>query len=159
MAIYGTLEAADAYHEARGRSAWIAASDPDRLAALLRGSDYVDQRYVFRGTKTGGREQERAWPRTGVTTRDGDIPADEVPVEVEHAAYEAALRELASPGSLSPDFVPARQVVRQKVGPLERTFADADGSGGNPTRPVVSAIDELLAALILRPLGVGVSVV
>lgn len=33
------------------------------------------------------------------------IPATEVPIEIIHATYEAALRELASPGSLSPDFV------------------------------------------------------
>jgi hypothetical protein len=74
-----------------------------------------------------------------------------VPREVEHATYEAALREAANPGSLSPDFVASRQVIKQKVGPLERTFADATDAGGIPTRPVVTVIDEILAPVTRRP--------
>lgn len=159
MEHYGTLAEADAYHAARGRTAWEEAAEPARVAALVRGSDYIDQRYRFPGTRTGGQAQDRAWPRTGVTAPDGAIPAGEVPAEVERATYEAAFRELVTPGSLSPDYVPARQVVRQKVGPLERTFATAADTGGNPVRPVVSAIDEILAALLYRPSGIGVRVV
>ncbi|MFC4729097.1 DnaT-like ssDNA-binding protein [Coralloluteibacterium thermophilus] len=165
MSHYGTLAAADEYHAARGRAEWVGASEPDRAAALVRGSDYVDQRYAtagcgatFPGTRTGGRNQERAWPRTGAQDRDGNaIPPDQVPAEVERAAYEAAYRELLNPGSLSPDYVPAQQVTREKVGPIEVSYAGSqDGSG---SRPVIPVIDEILAGLLFRPCGIGVRVV
>lgn len=165
MAHYGTIEAADEYHVARGRALWAEAADESRTAALVRGSDYVDQRYgsvecasTFPGQRTGGRSQERAWPRTGVVDRDGnDVPSDAVPVEVERAAYEAAYRELNAPGSLSPDYVPAEQVTREKVGPIEVSYASE--AGGQGSRPVVPVIDEILAGLLTRRCGVGVRVV
>lgn len=174
MAIYGTLEDADAYHAARGNAAWAAATEPNRLAALQRATDYIDGRYryqtaggcwksMFRGTKTGGRAQELEWPRTGATDSDGNlIPDDEVPIEIEHATYEAALLELLNPGSLSPTFVASAMVTREKVGPIEVAYAESQFvDGWPPNRPVVSAIDDILAGLICdKPLfGVGVRVV
>ncbi|AEG58193.1 hypothetical protein Sinme_6846 (plasmid) [Sinorhizobium meliloti AK83] len=47
MAFYGTLAGALAYHEARGNVAWSAGSvtDPQREAALLRGSEALDGIY------------------------------------------------------------------------------------------------------------------
>jgi len=170
---YGTLVDADAYHAARGRADWVESSEPDRTSALVRGSDYVDQRYrgssmygcggpAFPGKKTGGRSQDREWPRTGASDRSGDpIPADEVPVEVERASYEAAYREVLEPGSLSPDYVPAQRVTREKVGPIDITYSDgADGGTSNPMRPVATVIDEILGpVLVKRYCGPGVRVV
>lgn len=164
--MYGTLTEADAYHAARGRADWTDGNADARAAALVRGSDYVDQRYTatgcattFSGRRTGGRTQEREWPRTGAADREGNaVPDDSVPSEVVRAAFEAAYREFLAPGSLSPDYVASRQVVRQKVGPLERTFATSSDCGA-PNRPVVPMIDEILAGLLVRRCGVGVLVV
>lgn len=161
-AFYGTVAAANTYHAERGNAAWAAGSDPNKEAALLRASTYVDALGVemcdgqpvskFPGTKTGGRTQVRSWPRTGATDIDGHaIPSDAVPIEVEHATYEAALRELAAPGSLSPDYTPGRQVKREKVDVLEveyQTVAEG-GEYGNPTRPVVPVVLELLAPVMI----------
>ena len=173
MAIYGTRADADAYHLARGNTGWTGTNDA-KDAALQRATDYIDGRYrymtaggcwksMFRGTKTGGLAQELEWPRTGATDSEGnEIPDDEVPLKVEYATYEAALLELANPGSLSPIYVAARQVLRQKVGPIERTFAEPkEGDAMPPNRPMVPLIDDLLASLICdKPLfGVGVRVV
>lgn len=165
---YGTLAAADAYHEARGNTAWGEAAEPARVAALVRGSDYVDSRYVYQrggcwasmfpGEKTGGRAQERAWPRTGV---DG-VPADEIPVEVDRATYEAAFRELTEPGSLMPDYVASGQVTREKVGPVEVSYAAPQASAdAPPNMPVLPVVDRILAAFLCqRPaFGIGVRVV
>lgn len=161
MAHYGTLAAADAYHAARGRAEWVDAPDAERTAALIRGSDYVDQRYRgqagaydgprFPGRKTSGRAQEREWPRAGATDRDGNIILPtEVPREVERAAYEAAYRELLQPGSLSPDFVPSEQVSREKVGPIEVSYASGADGDAVPNRPVVTVIDEILGPVLAR---------
>lgn len=165
MSHYGTLAAADEYQAARGRAEWDAAAEAARTAALVRGSDYVDQRYTgtdcpatFPGQRAGGRAQERAWPRTGAVDRDGNpVDPGTVPDEVVRATYEAAYRELLAPGSLSPDYVPAEQVTREKVGPIEVSYAD--GAGGQANRPVVPVIDEILAGLLFRRCGIGVRVV
>src|SRR5690606_22776375 len=143
--MYGDISDASAYHVARGNTAWATYTSAQQLAALIRGSDYVDQRYreklksgrwvsMFSGAKTGGRNQAREWPRTGATDYEGNEIADDVvPVEVEHAAYEAALREAAAPGSLSPDYVPTERVTQETVGPI--TVKYADGSGSTTNRP------------------------
>lgn len=170
--MYGTLEGADSYHQARGNAAWAAGSDDARIGALVRATDYIDGRYrvllasgrwssMFPGVRTAGRGQPNEWPRTGASDYDGDpIQPDEIPEEVERATYEAALRELASPGSLSPDFISSEAVTREKVGPIEVTYADAPVAGQLPNRPVIPAIDEILAPLLRTPaVGPAVRVV
>ena len=167
MLHYGSLSAADEYHAARGNAAWADAAEQSRTAALVRASDYVDARYqyelngcwrsMFSGEPTGGRAQERAWPRTGV---DG-VLSDEVPLEVERATYEAALRELATPGFLMPDFIPSEQVTRVKVGPIEESYAQSGADGSPANMPQLMAVDRLLALLLCRrpAFGIGVRVV
>ncbi|WP_367346453.1 DnaT-like ssDNA-binding protein [Stenotrophomonas bentonitica] len=161
--MYGTLEGADSYHQARGNAAWGAGSDEARTGALIRATDYIDGRYrvllasgrwssMFPGVRTAGRGQPNEWPRTGAVDYDGDlIQPDEIPDEVERATYEAALRELVAPGSLSPDYVATEAVTREKVGPIEVSYADASVTGQVPNRPVISAIDEILAPLLRTP--------
>ena len=158
---YGTVAAADAYHAARANAAWVG-EEPAKQAALLRASVYIDGRYrkllasgvwqsLFPGVKTEGRGQAREWPRTGAEDYEGHaIPSDQVPVEVEQATYEAALRELVEPGSPSPDFVAASTVKRQKVGPIEEEFSVAAGADGAASvRPVISIIDEMIAPVLV----------
>ncbi|MGS0546533.1 DnaT-like ssDNA-binding protein [Pseudomonas parakoreensis] len=158
---YGTVAAADAYHAARANAAWTG-DDVAKQAALIRASVYIDGRYrkllasgvwqsLFPGVKTEGRGQAREWPRTGAEDYEGHaIPSDQVPVEVGQATYEAALRELVESGSLSPDFVAASTVKRQKVGPIEEEFSVAAGADGAASvRPVISIIDEMIAPVLV----------
>ena len=57
----------------------------------------------WKGTKTLGRGQTGAWPRTGVTDCEGiDIDTDEIPTEVIQAQYDLAYFEYLNPGALSP---------------------------------------------------------
>lgn len=162
--MYGTLVDAGTYHADRGNVAWAAGSAPDRTAALVRATDYIDGRYrhrlksgrwqsMFPGERTAGRGQANEWPRTGATDYDGnEIASDEVPIEVKHATYEAALRELTVPGSLSPDFVPSGQVIREKVDVVEIGYAAPVPTGNStPNRPVIPMIDEIIAPVVLRP--------
>lgn len=129
MSIYGDLEGALAYHAARGNAAWSAdgVTDEQRTAALTRASSWVDgYRSRFPGRKAGGRAQEREWPRVGASdAEDNEIADDEIPVEIEQATYEAALRELVEPGSLSPDLERGGAVKRLKAGSVEIEYADS----------------------------------
>lgn len=121
-------------------------------SSMLRASVWVDAtfRAQFAGWKTGRRAQAREWPRSGAEHLDcNPIPADEVPIEILHATYEAALRELGAPGGLSPDYVAAERIVREKIGPIDTSFADGTLSAAD-LRPVVTLIDDILAGLIGR---------
>ncbi len=146
--IYGSLAEANTYMTDRGY-AWTG-DDAAKNAALLRAAEYIDSLGTVRpclwvGVKSGGRSQVRQWPRIGATDEFGDpLDSTEVPQEIINAAYEAAWRELASPGSLNPDYVASDTFKSAKVGPLEVTYAESSESGGIPTRPVVSVIDALI---------------
>lgn len=167
---YGSVTAADAYHQARANAAW-AGDDAAKQAALIRASAYIDGKYqfqnacgrwesLFSGVKTGGRAQTLQWPRTGATDNEGStIPPDEVPVEIEQATYEAALREIVTPGSLSPDYVASGAIKRQKLDVLEIEYqAASTATGGVPTRPVITVVDELVAPLLGCKTYCGVAV-
>lgn len=148
MSAYGTSSAAIAYHAARGNSAWAAATPDAQDQARLRASDYIDNnwRMLFQGYKTGGRAQEREWPRKDVLVWNGaqqeGLDSSAVPVEIENATYEAALRELASPGYFNPDIIPGKSKKSVSVsGAVSVEYWSDD------MRPVVEKI-----GLILGPL-------
>lgn len=90
----------------------------------------------------------REWARfDAIDAECNGIPATEVPVEIIEATYEAALRELASPGSLTPDIVRADRVISERVGSLAVTYSDASFSNED-RRPVVTVIDDILSRLL-----------
>lgn len=150
MEHYGTEEGFVAYVEAMGYD--IATSPSEEIVSgLLRGSVYIDGKYRgrFSGWKTGGRSQEREWPRTGATDTAGEeIADDEVPVEIERATYEAAFRELENPGSLMPDYVASERVESEKVGSLAVSYATSITMSAADAQPVIGMIDGILAPLI-----------
>ncbi|MEE5068644.1 DnaT-like ssDNA-binding protein [Pseudomonas alliivorans] len=166
---YGNVADADAYHAARANAAWTG-EDMAKQAALIRASAYIDGKFqtqnscgrwesLFSGIKTGGRAQALQWPRTGATDTEGnEIPTTEIPVEVEQATYEAALREIALPGSLSPDYVASTAIKRQKVDVLEIEYQTASTGTGVPTRPVITVVDELIAPLLGCKIACGIAV-
>ena len=158
---YATIAEADAWHADRGRTTWTGA-DAVKEAALRRATTWIDAAFGarFSGAKTGGRAQSLAWPRTGATDADGvAIPPDEIPVEIKQATYEAALRELVSPGSLNPDIVPvtttggAVKRVRKKVGPLETETEYTEGATSGSSHPIFPVINGILAGLLGRSGG------
>jgi hypothetical protein len=155
---YGTLADALAYHQERGNAAWASTGDDEaKQSALLRGSVWVDNtyRYRFSGKKTGGRSQEREWPRTDAEDAAGEeIAPDEVPTEIDEAAYEAALRELVKPGSLAPDFDGKAPVKaeRVRVGSIEEETEYQTASAIAP-KPTFAVIDGILHNLLVASSG------
>ncbi len=106
---YGTAAGFRTYHTSRGRSVAAYDDDVEVVAKLLVASEWIDAKFQrsFGGTKVGQRAQVREWPRNGAMDRDAySISADSVPTETISATYEATLRELIAPGSLSIDWTP-----------------------------------------------------
>lgn len=150
MSYYGTTAGADAYHTARGNSTWTGL-DAVKEVALLRASEYLDARYesLFSGFPVDRRAQVRSWPRSDAfDIYDDAIPADEIPVEVEHATYEFALIELVTPGRLTPVVTQSdRKKAVAVSGAVSVTYADA--AGIEAYRPVITAVDGVLAPLLV----------
>lgn len=146
---YATLASAAAYHAALGHSEWTG-DDAVLEAALRRGTLWVDWKYgaQFPGFKKNGRSQPLEWPRTDVTDRNGySVSSDEIPIEVQKAAMEAALRELSSPNSLMPDYVYSGAVKREKLeGAVEIEYVDS--SGPSSVQPYLAVVDGILASLL-----------
>ena len=145
---YATLVYADAYHAAMGGTTWTG-TDALKEAALRRATAWLDGRYKadWPGYRVNGRSQALDWPRSSVTDNEGlAVEYTAIPTEVQKATAEAALRELVTPGSLSPDYVAADQVKAESVGSISVTYTGIAGAAGS--RPVLTVVSEILAPLI-----------
>lgn len=152
---YIDLAGANSYHTARANSGW-SGSDTDKEAALRRATAWLDGYYRHRwpGSRLNGRSQALEWPRSGATDSEGlSIEDATIPPEIEKATAEAALIELGSPGALTPSFS-GRRVTREKVGPLEVSYAD-DGSATD-VRLMLSAVEDALSGIIETNLVTGI---
>lgn len=144
-------------------SEWLDGRYRDRFAGVKSGGRAQVREWPRRpATPTQDNNRDRMlsgdYPRTGygyglypatVFDRDGNpIAVDEVPAEIIKATYEAAYRELATPGYLSPDYVAAQQVASESVGPVSTSYAQVSAPGPDSIRPVLTVIDDILAPLI-----------
>ena len=153
---YISVADASTFHTNRGNTAWAAlASDTVREQCLRRATEYMIAEYRLRwkGVR-GSTTQALDWPRglverpdysytgsNGYTTISGDyyFPADEVPVEVQRACAELALK--ASVSALAPDV--GRVTTREKVDVIEIEYAV-----GSVPYVRYRAIDNMLAPFL-----------
>lgn len=143
------VSAADAWTYIAAMGLTVTGSMDDFDAALRRATQWIDATYRLRfpGYRTSGRDQALEWPRTNAWDAAGEsIATDEIPTEIKNATAEAAVRELASAGSLSPDVTPGTTKILTQVEGLSWT---PTGSGGaNSQKPVLHVVDGILAPLI-----------
>ena len=147
MAHYGTDSEFSDYCERMGYAPVAGDIDP----ALERASLWLDNTYGSRypGTPTAQRSQELGWPRIGAVDCKGYvIPPDEIPIEIERATYEATLRELANPYSLSPDVTVGQVYKSVSVsGAVSVTYADEGGVVAAQS-PTLTVVDNMLSCLL-----------
>ena len=142
-----SLAACDAYHSAMGNASWDGA-DADKETAIRRATSFLCNAYSWAGIRTHGRLQALAWPRSGCIDVEGCIISPSIiPVEVTNACAEIALRELTSPGSMSPDVVTAQAVKREKVGSIETEYT-GNATSAFAQRPTLLMVGEMLAPFI-----------
>jgi len=124
------------------------------LPAVLRqiGSDYVDAAYGYMlqcSRRTGGFEQERAWPRTGHRISGELVPDDLIPQAWVSASYRAAYLNAITPGWSTNPVTPGRVTKREKVDTIEREFfAPEDAGGGSSSAPGFPS-DAVINGLVL----------
>ena len=125
---YGSAADFQTYHSARGRTILPTWDDATIEAALLVSSEWVDNNYgeQFSGYKTDGYPQTRQWPRNQAITNTFPqyvFEDTEIPDEMADATYEAAFRELTTPGSLNVDFTPNKYLSASVEDAVEVKYA------------------------------------
>lgn len=142
---YVSVENAVVYAAARGLT--FPASPADAAEqALRRATVWIDNAYRtrFPGQRKLFRKQALEWPRVAVVDMNGfPIADDEIPQEIFYATCEAAVRELANPGSMAPDLERGGNIQMLKAGSVEIQY----GAGATATT-VFQQIDGILASLI-----------
>ncbi len=125
---YGSVEAADQYHLNRGNTMWAALTPEAKQQNLNKASEYADQRFGKRWLgERGSVTQALDWPRSYVT----GVEPDEIPVKLQYATFEYALRASVAP--LAPDIKlneagVAMVTTSIKAGPVEKKFATTAGT-------------------------------
>lgn len=148
MTIYGTAEGYHEYNQARHRA--VEKTDDEITAALLVASEWLDATYrrLFKGYKVGARDvQVREWPRYAVHDHYGSaVSSASVPLEVEHATYEAAWRHLEDATALSRDYTPNKYKSVQIVGAVSVVYAGS--SVASDVQQQFPIIDQILDPLL-----------
>lgn len=134
---YASRAYLDAYHSDRGNTKW-AGTNALKEAAIIRATDYVDQRFgnMFRGSK-GSDAQALEWPRFDALSDNGYY-YEGVPSNLEKAVAEYALRSLLA-NVLAPD--PSALNPSQSM--LTGASNGTAGSGGpiTSTQKVIGPIE------------------
>lgn len=148
MAGYGDDDGFAAWLAGQGLVLPVAAPTPAVLRQI--GSDYVDAAYghlLMCSQKTGGWEQERAFPRTGHRVGGQLLPDDLIPQAWVNASYRAAYLEASNPGWATNTTDPSRLTKREKVDVIEREFFAA-GENGQSSAVVGMPVDGMIEGLV-----------
>lgn len=151
---YLSVADCDTYHSNRGNTAWAALATTAKEQALRKATDYLVQEYRMRwkGTRMTA-AQALDWPRayvymeavlTGLTGTDFPelVPNDVVPVEVENATADLALKSLTL--TLMGDVDP-KITTEETIWPIKVEYSENQRNGGK-TR--YDAIDSRLRPLL-----------
>ena len=146
---------ASTYFTARGVTTWDALDTGEetvnREAALRKATDYLTA--VYRDRWEGVRyteDQALDWPRAGVVRDSWQVDTDEIPIEVQRAEAELALK------SASADLLAdqTRGVTSEKVGDIEVSY---DKNSPQATR--YKQIDAMLRPFLNSAVGCCVRMV
>lgn len=147
MAAYGTDEGFNDYISAQGLTLPDDAPSVEVLRTL--GSAYVDSAYEYKlqcSRRTGGFEQELAWPRTGHKVNGQNVPSDLIPPAWVKASYRAAYLNAVTPGWSTAGEDVSPKVKRQKVEGIEREFfgpnatVETSAAPGMPSDSIINGM-------------------
>lgn len=145
-----TLAFADTYHASLGNTTWTGDDTSIKEPAIKRATAFISNSFNWKGYRVNGRSQALAWPRSGVIDSEGyGILSTEIPIELQNAVAEIALRELVTPGAMNPDFTQSAMVKREKVGPLEVEYLNASTSA-EAQRPVLLAVRDMIGQFLVN---------
>jgi len=113
-------------------------------AACREATRWLDATYRarFPGCVTNS-DQALEWPRRGVCYRGAVLPSDTIPQQILDAFCEAAIRELATPGTLAPDIEAGASISEIAAGSVDIKY-------GGPVRlnATFQQIEGILSGLL-----------
>lgn len=154
---YGTPDGFLAYHTTRGTDVteW---DDAQVLPALLVASEWLDGAFRdrFQGWKVGLSAQVREWPRIGAVDYHGyNVSSAAVPIQIEYATYEAALRVLRDPKALNKDAAASKYKSVRIEGAIAVEYGDQSAGALQAQFPIIG---QILGSLLDGPgMSSGVS--
>lgn len=117
---YVSLEESNDYNTDFGNTSWSALTDAEKQTALIKGTQFIDNQYIFPGIKSTY-DQALNWPRYEAYDCEG-YELTEIPVKLKHAVIEAALRSLD--GELLPDTEEEGRTSKVKVDVIEVEYQE-----------------------------------
>lgn len=119
---YVTVLFADSYVTQRSLDGWLTLTTADKEAALINATDFVEATFSesFRGFKRT-ESQALSWPRSGAIVDDFLIPENSIPVRLQQAVVQAALRSAAGDVLIQDQ---SQRVVEEKVDVLTVKYAE-----------------------------------
>lgn len=140
-----TVAGSNAYFVDRANAIWEATDDDVKQSALVRATDYINNRFRFKGEKFLD-AQALEFPRLYI-----GVSGAQMPEKLKRATYEYALRAISA--ALAPDPVADDRGLQvqsktEKVGPLEESTVYKDGGQVALFRSYPEA-DMLLRDLVL----------
>lgn len=144
---YVSLEEASQYMTNKNREDWLALTDAEKKASLIKGTQYVDNQFTWKGRRKYY-EQNLAFPRVKLIDLDGFL-VEGIPKRLKEAVCEAAFYGYQSSVDLFTTHNENGAVKRQKVDVVEVEFFDS-------TETAVDYISRYAALdALLRGLYVG----
>jgi hypothetical protein len=135
---YASVSFANTYFTALNNASWTGA-DTVKEAALRKATSYIDSNYDFAGYKRT-KEQALQWPRSWVEVDGYAIESDLVPLAVQRATAELALKSLTT--TLEPDIERAK--TRTKVDVIEVEYSEYSSQ-----KTKFDAVDNLLRKYLM----------
>lgn len=130
---YATLTEANTYATTKRVPTvtwWTTATDPQKEAAMRSAAILLDRIFKWTGAAVDS-TQGRAWPRSGMLTRNGfEIPttgASSIPVDLKDAQAEFAL-QLGAGDRMSDNDAAKQGITSVKAGSVAVTFKDVNVS-------------------------------
>ncbi len=126
---YISVEEFKAYHDDRAQP-YAAYSDAEIETAIIRATDYLDQRFRYVGKRRQGRSQTTEWPRLDAWDGDGHY-VNGIPAEVKEATAEYALRALSTVLNPDPEQSATGFAIQSKsesVGPISESVTYVTGA-------------------------------
>jgi len=130
------------------RSADFSAYTDDQIqSALIKASDYIDRRFVYKGYRSNARNQALEWPRHSVLDPNGNyVDGDEVPVEIGQACAELSFIGLSQTLIPNMDFDTSGGFVTEQTDKLGTMVSTTKYSAfqGRRSFPQYTIADSLL---------------
>ncbi len=152
---YATVAEFIAYWANRGEDYSTTPTTAEIEAYLVKGWQYTDTRFDYKGSKLNGRTQTTEFPRINLYDCEGSA-IDDIPYEIKNAQIEYAKRELDGvvlQGDSSQEGNLTK--IKKKIGPLEKEFEYSPALSGGEVKNYPTADNKIPSYFICETGGIN----